>query len=104
MKVTLAFEYLAYRVNNRISLETGCGNLIKQWLESVIVVFVDQNHLNRSVGEPLSQFQASETTANDNHPGLFDLRNIYFHFILFDLLPAKLLILVLACCFLYVAY
>ena len=46
IKIRVFLNYLSNRIGNRSGFQASCGNLIQQRLKSMVIVFVQQNHLN----------------------------------------------------------
>src|SRR6267142_473097 len=51
-------------------LARACNEWVKQWLERVVVVAVNQGHSNRDVGQLLSQAQPTKSRSDNNDVGI----------------------------------
>ena len=79
-EVLVSLEETAEGEGDAARFETGGSHLINQWRELVIVVLVDQNHLEVTAGQLESQLQPSQTAAYDDDPLLFRTFDVCFHY------------------------
>ena len=66
--VGLAPEDAAHGVGDVVGVEAGGGHLVEQRLEGVVVVRVDQHHVDRRLGQRLRRRQAAEPGPDHDHP------------------------------------
>ena len=69
--VALPAEDAADRRGDVRGRQTGGRHLVEQRLEQMVVVAIDDGHLEAGVGQPLGRRQAREAGADDDDPNLF---------------------------------
>jgi hypothetical protein len=57
----------AERSRNVIRRYLGCRDLVKQWLELVVVIPIQQNHVDVMLGELLGASDSSEPASHNEH-------------------------------------
>ncbi len=68
VKIGLAAQELAHRLGDVRGIELGGGHLIQQRPEAMVVVAVEQQHLDRLLGQLASRLQPAEPRADNHHP------------------------------------
>ncbi len=69
-RVGLGAQDGAHRLGDVRRGERGGGDLVKQWLEQVVVVAVDDQHLGRRAAQRLGSKEPAEAAADNNDPHL----------------------------------
>src|SRR5690606_41175233 len=71
VKLILILKDLSDGCGNVVRLQTCRRHLIKQWLEGVIIVAVDHNHLILGMFQGLGQLKPGKTTSQNDDSGSF---------------------------------
>ncbi|MNE16528.1 hypothetical protein D3C80_1094770 [compost metagenome] len=66
--LTVAKE-VADRPGNFRSRENGCGDLIKQWLEKMVIALIDERYANIRAFQIMDELQAAKACADDKDMG-----------------------------------
>ncbi len=67
LDVGIAVQDAPHRVGDLAWLQTGSGHLIQQRLEQMVVVLVDQQHIQRLAAELPGRVQPTKARADDDH-------------------------------------
>ena len=66
INVSCFFEETANGVDDLIRREHRCRYLIKERLEDLVVVVIDDQHIHRLIGQFLRRFDAADSPAEDD--------------------------------------
>ena len=79
-EVFLSLEEPTEGERDAARFETGRGDLINQGRELVVIVLVDQDHLEVTADQLESQFQSPQSATYDDDPLLVCVFNVCFHY------------------------
>jgi hypothetical protein len=68
-KIFMIGESLSKWKNNGAGFKARCSHLVKQGLETMVIIFIEKHCLGFKSVQPFSHFKATKTPADNNDPG-----------------------------------
>ena len=66
VEVLLTTQNGAHRFGDLLGLEARRGNLVEEWLKEVVIVAIEQNHVDRGAPQCPRGIEAAEAAADDD--------------------------------------